>query len=102
MLDTELILGEESGENYKTETYYFNWQYENTYDNNRGIVQAQFTRMIEPNGVASILIVTLENSDIFIYNGYMEESSEIILNNNIASTIIHTIKDKSIRGVISN
>lgn len=102
MLDTELILGDEPFENYKTETYYFNWQYENTYDNNNGIVHAQFTKFIEPNGVASTLIMTLENSDIMIYNGYMEELSDIRSNNNIASTITHTIKDKSIYGVISN
>ena len=102
MLDTELFLEDESFENYKTETYYFNWQFENSYDNNKGIVQAQFTKIIEPNSVTSTLIITLENSDIFIYNGYIEESSNIILNNNIASTITHTIKDKSIYEVISN
>ena len=102
MLDTELILGEESGENYKTETYYFNWKYENTYDNDKGIVQAEFAKIIEPNSVTSTLIMTLENSDIFIYNGYMEELSDINLNNNIASTITHAIKDRTIYGVISN
>jgi len=102
MLDTELFLEDESFENYKTETYYFNWQFENTYDNNKGIGQAQFTKFIEPNGVTSTLIMTLENSDIFIYNGYMEELSDIRSNNNIASTITHTIKDKSISWEISN
>ena len=102
MIDTELFLGDESIENYKTETYYFNWEYENTYDNNKGIGQAQFTKFIEPNGVTSTLIMTLENSDIFIYNGYMEELSDIRSNNNIASTIAYAIKDKTIYGVISN
>ena len=101
MLDMELFLGVEPFENYKTETYYFHWQYENTYDNNKGIGQAQFTKFIEPNGVTSTLIMTLENSDIFIYNGYMEELSDIRSNNNIASTFTHATKDKSIYGVIS-
>jgi len=102
MLDTELFLGDEPFENYKTETYYFNWQYENTYNNNKGIIQAKFTKFIEPNGVTSTLIMTLENSDIFIYNGYMEEPSVIRSNNNIASTITHANKDKTIYGAISN
>ena len=102
MIDTELFLGDEPFENYKTETYYFNWQYENTYDNNKGIGQAQFTKFIEPNGVTSTLIITLENTDIFIYNGYMEELSDIRSNNNIASTITHATKDRTIYGVISN
>ena len=66
-----------------------------TYNNNKGIIQAKFTKIIEPNRVTSTLIITLENSDIFIYNGYMEEPSGINLNNNIASTISHTIKGKS-------
>ena len=79
MHNMELFLGNEPFENYKTETYYFNWQFENTYDNNKGIVQAQFTKIIEPNRVTSTLIITLENSDIFIYNGYMEKSSDINL-----------------------
>ena len=102
MLDTELFLGNEPFENYKTETYYFNWQYENTYNNNKGIIQAKFTKFIEANGATSTLIMTLENSDIMIYNGYIEELSDMRSNNKIASTITHTIMDKTIYGMISN
>ena len=101
MLDTELFLGNEPFENYKTETYYFNWQYENTYNNNKGIIQAKFTKFIEANGATSTLIMTLENSDIMIYNGYIEELSDMRSNNKIASTITHTIMDKTIYGMIS-
>ena len=94
MLDMELFLDDEPFENYKTETYYFNWQYENTYDNDKGIVQTQFIKIIEPDGVTSILRMVLENSDVIIYNGYMVEPSDIDLNNKIASTIKTPLKIK--------
>src|ERR1035437_5447434 len=57
---------------YPADIFYFNWDYSNSYDDIKGTASVQITRVYKPQGVAVILKIIPENSDLIIYNGYME------------------------------
>ena len=57
---------------YTADIFYFNWNFKNDYDSIRGTASVQITRVYKSQGVAVILKIIPENSDLIIYNGYME------------------------------
>ena len=61
----------EGFENYKTDIFYFNWDFTNSYDTNKGIAAVQIIKVYKPEGDAFILKIVPKNYDLIVYNGYM-------------------------------
>lgn len=64
----------ETSTEYETDTYYFNWNYTNSYDSQKGTCKVQFTKIYKPQGVVSKLKLITESLDVIEYTGYMEGS----------------------------
>lgn len=65
---------EEIDTEYKTDIFYFNWNYSNSYDNKTGTCKVQLLKIYKPQGIVSILRMISESLDIIEYTGYMEGS----------------------------
>lgn len=61
----------ETASDYKTDIFYFNWNYQNSYDSKRNL-QVQFIKVYKPQGVVSKLKFISETLDITEYTGYMK------------------------------
>lgn len=64
----------ETSTEYATDTYYFNWNYTNSYDSKKGTCKVLFTKIYKPQGVVSKLKLITESLDVTEYIGYMEGS----------------------------
>lgn len=62
----------ETSSNYKTDIFYFNWDYKNSYDSKTGTCKAQLLKIYKPQGVVSVLKLITETLDVTEYTGYME------------------------------
>lgn len=62
----------ETVDQYKTEIFFFRWEYQNSYDTKKGTCSIQFIKTYKPQGVASTLKMITEELDVTIYKGYME------------------------------
>ena len=58
--------------NYKTDIFYFNWDYKNSYDSKTGTCKAQLLKIYKPQGVVSVLKLITESLDVTEYTGFME------------------------------
>lgn len=61
----------EGFENYKTDIFYFNWDFTNSYDTNKGIAAVQIIKVYKPEGDAFVIKIVPENYDLIVYKGYM-------------------------------
>jgi hypothetical protein len=52
---------------YSETVYSFQWNFENTYDNNSGVVDVIFVKSYKPDGVYVSLFMKQENDDLTIY-----------------------------------
>lgn len=64
----------ETSTEYATDTYYFNWNYTNSYDSKKGTCKVLFTKIYKPQGVVAKLKLITESLDVTEYIGYMEGS----------------------------
>ena len=62
----------ETASDYKTDIFYFNWNYQNSYDSKKGTCKVQFIKVYKPQGVVSKLKFISETLDITEYTGYMK------------------------------
>lgn len=65
---------EETSTQYKTDIFYFNWNYSNSYDSKNGTCKVQFLKIYKPQGVVSMLKLITESLDVTEYIGYMDGS----------------------------
>lgn len=65
---------EETSTDYKVDIFYFNWNYSNSYDSNKGTCKVQFLKIYKPQGIVSKLKLITESLDLTEYIGYMEGS----------------------------
>ena len=67
---------EETDENYQTDTFNYKWDYANSYDKIIGTANVELSKVLTPDGVYFTITIIAENSDVLIYEGYMEEKNE--------------------------
>lgn len=64
----------ETSTEYKTDIFYFNWDYSNSYDTKNGTCKVQFLKVYKPQGIVSKLKLITESLDVTEYTGYMDGS----------------------------
>lgn len=68
---------EESAEKYKSDLFFFQWGYVNTYDNKKGTAKVELLKVYKPQGIYFKMTIIPENLDILIYKGYMEGTLDL-------------------------
>lgn len=57
---------------YKRDIFYFNWNYQNSYDSKKGTCKTQFIKIYKPQGIVSVLRLVTESLDVTEFTGYMD------------------------------
>ena len=68
---------EETGENYKTDFFYFQWSYSNTYDDKKGTAKVELLKIYKPQGIYFKMTIIPENLDVLLYKGYVSGSLDL-------------------------
>lgn len=68
---------EETSENYKTDFFYFQWSYSNTYDDINGTAKVELLKIYKPQGIYFKMTIIPENLDVLVYKGYVSGSLDL-------------------------
>ena len=68
---------EASDKNYKSDFFYFQWSYSNTYDDKKGTAKVELMKIYKPQGIYFKMKIIPENLDVLIYKGYIRGSLDL-------------------------
>lgn len=58
---------------YPLDVYTFYWEYENSYDDKKGVAKGKLDQIFMPDGgVAAMLTITISSDEILQFNGFMK------------------------------